>query len=97
MAKKKKEKKKSESDDFQNLLFSLKTKNGSARIAVFETGFKGNTYLQIVEQYLKDDGEWGFTKKNISMSLSSKDEKASTAEKFIKKFRKEFKPSKKGK
>jgi len=96
VAKKKKSNKKKD-DDFQNLLFSLKTKNGSARIAVFETGFKGSTYLQIVEQYLKGDGEWGFTKKNISMPLSSKDEKASVAERFIKKFRKEFKPSKKGK
>jgi len=97
MAKKKKKK----SSDGANLYFSI-LKNDRAKIFVQESEYKGKQYLQIVEKWrteqeAEDDvDDWKFSKKIISLPLDSREDRKSIAEKFIRMFRKAFKPSKKG-
>ncbi len=94
-------KKKKKSKDEANLYFSM-LKNDRAKIFVQESEYKGKQYLQIVEKWRTEqeaeDGvdDWKFSKKIISLPLDSSGGKKSLAEKFIRMFRKAFKPSKKG-
>lgn len=98
MAKKKKKKKK---DDEANVYFTL-LKNDRAMIFVQDSEYKGKQYLQIVEKWrteqeAEDDvDDWKFSKKIISLPLDSKEDRKSIADKFIRMFRKAFKPNKKG-
>lgn len=96
MAKKKKKK-----DDEANIYFSI-LKNDRAMVFVQEGEYKGKKYLQILEKWRteqeaeEDVDDWKFSKKIISLPLDSKNEKSSLAHKFIRMFRKAFKPNKKG-
>lgn len=96
-----KKKKKKSTQDEPNVYFSM-LKNDRAKIFVQESEYKGKQYFQIVEKWRTEqeaeDGidDWKFSKKIISLPLDSMGGKKPIAEKFIRMFRKAFKPSKKG-
>lgn len=97
MAKKKKKKK----EDGTNIIFSM-LKNDRSKVFVQESEYKGKQYFQIVEKWRtaeeakEDIDDWKFSKKIISFPLDSIEGRKSIAEKFIRMFRKAFKPNKKG-
>lgn len=94
-------KKKKKDKDGANVYFTM-LKNDRTKIFVQESEYKGKQYLQIVEKWrteqeAEDDvDDWKFSKKIISLPLDSREGRKSIAEKFIRMFRKSFKPSKKG-
>ncbi len=95
--KKKDKKKKKKSDNNENEILLSMQKTPKARVIVKMSEYKGKNYLMIQEQWRteedveEDNDDWKFNKKVISLSLDSKEGKASLAEKFTKKFIKLFK------